>query len=563
MIILECKIDAFGKLRDKAITLRPGLNVITGVNETGKTTIADFVKAVLFGMDENSEEYKHYKPYDFQGVYGGSLRVIHEALVYEIARDFLTNSLSVRRTSDDYVPVNQEKWLRDAVGGLTGYQYEESGFIEQEAYAIDAERYRETVDKDAALAHELQVQKDFTAARSYLRNIRAGLEVHEDPTVGRKLTDLKDRSAALQSDLSLKTEAYEKESASYEADSAALSEEIATTERNNQEKGETLKNQMILEKQKLAEHTEVNERAAKRTNVPAILCIAAGLIAGVGAYFYYASYGNEGARRYVFLGITALAVLLLLGGVIWTVLLSVSRSKAKKALEARSLYAERAESAEREYQRFLNRDPRVLEFVPDRGAREGKLRARSDELAKQSQLLAEMNGQKAELLGEVAEAEAEYAKQEVIRNEEKAIDIAIAAFEKLGHLNGGTDEELISGRATEILSEIGDERFAGSLTEDGSQAEISVEGGMIFTTVGGRRLIFSELSTSAMQQVLFCVRLAIFESLDREKRLPLILDESFANLDQNRLAAVMKFLRACGRQTLLFSCQTREKEQME
>jgi uncharacterized protein YhaN len=151
----------------------------------------------------------------------------------------------------------------------------------------------------------------------------------------------------------------------------------------------------------------------------------------------------------------------------------------------------------------------------------------------------------------------------VIRNEEKAIDIAIAAFEKLGHLNGGTDEELISGRATEILSEIGDERFAGGLTEDGGQAEISVEGGMIFTTVGGRRLIFSELSTSAMQQVLFCVRLAIFESLDREKRLPLILDESFANLDQNRLAAVMKFLRACGRQTLLFSCQTREKEQME
>ena len=563
MIILECRIDAFGKLRDKAITLRPGLNVITGVNETGKTTIADFVKAILFGMEEGSEEYKHYKPYDFQGVYGGKLRVIHEALVYEIARDFLTGSLSVRRTSDDYVPVNQEKWLRDAVGGLTGYQYEESGFVEQEAYAIDADRYRETVDKDAALAHELQVQKDFTAARAYLRNIRSGLEVHEDPTAGRKLADLKDRSAALQSDLNLKTEAYEKESASYEADSAALSEEIATTERNNQEKGETLKNQMLLEKQKLAEHTEVNEKAAKRTNVPAILMIAAGLLSGVGAYFYYASYGNEGARRYIFLGITALAVLLLLGGIVWTVLLSVTRTKAKKALEARSLYAERAESAEREYQRYLNRDPRVLEFVPERGAREGKLRARSDELAKQSQLLQEMNAQKTGLLREVAEAEAEYAKQEVIRNEEKAIDIAIAAFEKLGHLNGGTDEELISERATEILSEIGDERFAGGLTEDGSRAEISVEGGMIFTTVGGRRLIFSELSTSAMQQVLFCVRLAIFESLDREKRLPLILDESFANLDQNRLAAVMKFLRACGRQTLLFSCQTREKEQME
>ena len=45
--------------------------------------------------------------------------------------------------------------------------------------------------------------------------------------------------------------------------------------------------------------------------------------------------------------------------------------------------------------------------------------------------------------------------------------------------------------------------------------------------------------------------------------LPLILDESFANLDSNRLYQVMKFLRACGRQSLLFSCQTREKENME
>ena len=567
MIILECRVAAFGKLKDKTITLRPGLNVITGVNETGKTTIADFVKAILFGMDEISEDYKHYKPYDFQGVYGGSLRVIHEALVYEISRDFLTQSLSVRRTSDDYVPADQEKWLRDAVSGLTGAQYEESGFLAQEAYTKDADRFRETVDKDEALRHELQVQKDFVAARAYLQNLRAGLEAHEDPTVGRKLTELRDRMAVLQSDLNLKTADYQREAQAYEMDSTALSEEIALTERNNLEKGEHLKEQMLFEKKKLAEHTEVNEKAARRSNLPAILCIAAGILAGVGAYFYYASNHAdgvlEGGKRYIFLGITALSVLLLLGGVIFTILLSMSRAKAKKALEDRSLFASRAEDAEREYQRFLNKDPRVIEIVQDRGAREGQLRARSDGLAKQADLLRDMNLQRDTLQAETSETEAAFAKQEVIRNEEKAIDIAVAAFEKLGHLNGGTDEELISERATEILSEIGDGKLAGGPGEEGEEAEISVEGGMIFLTTGGRRLIFSELSTSAMQQVLFSVRLAIFEQLDREKRLPLILDESFANLDSTRLAAVMKFLRACGRQTLLFSCQTREKENME
>ena len=67
MVILELKIAAFGKLKDRVIPLRPGMNVITGDNESGKSTIGAFILAMLFGAEADSTEYTRYLPYGFEG----------------------------------------------------------------------------------------------------------------------------------------------------------------------------------------------------------------------------------------------------------------------------------------------------------------------------------------------------------------------------------------------------------------------------------------------------------------------------------------------------------------
>ena len=51
MILKEAYIENFGKLHKEEIVFRPGINVICGGNEAGKTTFAEFLSAMLFGLE--------------------------------------------------------------------------------------------------------------------------------------------------------------------------------------------------------------------------------------------------------------------------------------------------------------------------------------------------------------------------------------------------------------------------------------------------------------------------------------------------------------------------------
>ena len=50
MIIEKIEIDSFASHRGVSIDLAEGLNLIEGSNESGKSSIADFIKFVLYGV---------------------------------------------------------------------------------------------------------------------------------------------------------------------------------------------------------------------------------------------------------------------------------------------------------------------------------------------------------------------------------------------------------------------------------------------------------------------------------------------------------------------------------
>lgn len=66
-----------------------------------------------------------------------------------------------------------------------------------------------------------------------------------------------------------------------------------------------------------------------------------------------------------------------------------------------------------------------------------------------------------------------------------------------------------------------------------------------------------------MQQIYFALRMAAAEMLGEGRLLPVILDETFALYDDARLEAALRWLRASGRQVILFTCQKREREILE
>ena len=79
MRIESLHIDRFGKLRDFDLTLEEGLTLIYGRNESGKSTVMAFLRAMLYGLNGNSasieqNDRRRYMPWGEISM-GGSLRL--------------------------------------------------------------------------------------------------------------------------------------------------------------------------------------------------------------------------------------------------------------------------------------------------------------------------------------------------------------------------------------------------------------------------------------------------------------------------------------------------------
>ncbi|MEK9628503.1 MAG: AAA family ATPase [Nitrospinota bacterium] len=75
MQLREIHIDGFGIFCNKRVTgLKPGLNIIYGKNEFGKTTLLEFIRRILFGFPTKKEKSNLYQPVN-GGSMGGSLKV--------------------------------------------------------------------------------------------------------------------------------------------------------------------------------------------------------------------------------------------------------------------------------------------------------------------------------------------------------------------------------------------------------------------------------------------------------------------------------------------------------
>ncbi|MFQ5733603.1 MAG: ATP-binding protein, partial [Planctomycetaceae bacterium] len=67
MRISRVGIDRFGLWRDLDLRLNPhGLSVIYGPNETGKTTLLRFVRAMLYGVPHD-EPFTEHRGGEFRG----------------------------------------------------------------------------------------------------------------------------------------------------------------------------------------------------------------------------------------------------------------------------------------------------------------------------------------------------------------------------------------------------------------------------------------------------------------------------------------------------------------
>lgn len=94
MQILEMTLHAFGKFEKKTIRLAPGLNIVRGNNEAGKSTVHSFIEAMFYGFFKPytkkkiyDEAYERFLPWDYSG-YSGTLTLMDGEKKIRLERQF-------------------------------------------------------------------------------------------------------------------------------------------------------------------------------------------------------------------------------------------------------------------------------------------------------------------------------------------------------------------------------------------------------------------------------------------------------------------------------------------
>ncbi len=98
MFIKELNLKSFGKFLHKNVMLKNGLNLIYGNNEAGKSTIHNFIEAMLYGFKNNKDKYdeslyKKYRPWS-NDQFNGAMILDDGDSDYIIRRDFLNKNTS-------------------------------------------------------------------------------------------------------------------------------------------------------------------------------------------------------------------------------------------------------------------------------------------------------------------------------------------------------------------------------------------------------------------------------------------------------------------------------------
>lgn len=93
MKIKNIKINNFGNLENKEINFNDKINIIYGKNESGKSTLLNYIKCIFYGISKNKNgkeisDYERYKPW-MKDEFSGKLKYeLDDGETFEIFRDF-------------------------------------------------------------------------------------------------------------------------------------------------------------------------------------------------------------------------------------------------------------------------------------------------------------------------------------------------------------------------------------------------------------------------------------------------------------------------------------------
>ncbi|MBO5425161.1 MAG: AAA family ATPase [Lachnospiraceae bacterium] len=533
MYLNKLLLKDFGKFNNKSIDLKPGLNLIYGENEAGKTTIKEFIIGMLYGIDKSRglgarlDNYELRKPLDGRG-FSGKAYINYKGKNHLVERSFLRHN---RKLSAMDVQAGRELKLKNK-NSLHGTMFDldkntyvntlcigEHGAAPGKELANEMNNYLANlsttgsadIDKTAAI-ERLKAEKkknDVKPIIEKLDNIAA--EIDEFKTVDEDLKDIRAKISELDQEFAMETAKRKREARKMvEGDDGEVSYE------ENYQLSAKLDN--LAEQATAATEIEDEEPEEKLSDKIWFIILTGIFVIGVIAAMVHILPFSEGVRK-LFIVCTFLFVIVTIveglyaKGVFQDDITTPSEEEFKRIIKELEKQAETSEDDVEIDMTFAKEyaekkaDLKVIEKNHlDRHAKKLELEEEFTVISKQ---------------------------RDAVEREVHAINLAINTINEMSAQIHGDLGFLINDNISDIVSKI----------TDGKYDDVRLDENLHVMVRDGDSYVGIEyLSAGTMEQIYLAVRLSVARLLCRDK-MPLIIDDIFTNYDEPRLINTLDCLK--------------------
>lgn len=606
MIIREANIGKFGKLENQKYQFAPRINVIYGANESGKSTLMQFLKAMLFGLEKTRvrktlDTYNRYEPWDTPAYFYGSMIfetgqqqfLLERNFYYKEKRARLVNIRDGEELSVEYGDLDM------LLGNVSAAAYENTCCIGQEqllpgrelGVLLEDERSNlaQTGSGDFQLSKALQeleqkrknaekTRKELEQQRlSHIHQLEVNQQVLERDIAGLKAQQEKqstqqgtvqEQVRALQQQMEPVQTAYQTVCRREQELKSAVAQEQLEWE---QAEREQWKREQFRREQEEAE--ALQQKSGKNAGFSPLLLIGvAGLILAP-----VLRSAMDGFQK-IAPALNIICIILILAGLVS----AYRKSREKKTADSGQKHRQSVNDSVQNHREQDSRanDRANLQSVERKGRKaaldqqlqrvcqqKSVLEERLQQLKDQKKALQlqaarqEGSGDQVQsqiqekevelenLTEQMAELQQETLEEQHAREDRDALELAAETMSRLAARMSKTLEHTLDKEMSGILAQI-----TGNVHE---QLQVTDGQGIVLAEQMQKRTP-EAYSQGTMQQAYFSYRMAAGHMLMKEEPLPFLLDETFANYDEERLRQTLRWLAEQENQIFLFTCRETE-----
>ena len=605
MKINKLKVNAYGKLKEKEMELKNNINIIYGKNETGKSTLLNFITNSFYGISKNKNgkdisDFEKYMPWVGDDFSGKIEYELDNQEKFEIFRDFKKKNPKI--FNEKMEDISKEFNIDKNKGNEFFYEQtkiDEALFLStilmnQQAVKLEKQEQNVLIQKVANLVGTGEDNVSYKRAIDRI-NRRILDEIgtersREKPIniISKKIAELEEEKEELQKSVDIKYRIEEEKNnlaekiKNLENENTILKEKKLKQENEkiedekinlkvnlknqNDEKINNIKNKIneinFKNKNTFEQNKKINSKKNKLNKKLIIIFLSIILINIFQFIFIKNKYFN-----FIFLLTvpTDLIFSLFFKNKIKKEEIHIKNNIEKINSEKKQLNFEinLLEKNNNELEKEINSNKIEKNKKNDLEKINLEIQNLENEIKNKKielhtlQLDYKNIEPKLENLAEIEESLINHKEKMVnLKGLEKSMNIAKTVLEDSYNKMKNTVTPKFTDKLSETIAKITNEKY--------TKVRLNDDTGLVVELENGNYIPASRLSIGTIDQLYFSLRLAMVEELSEEK-MPIILDEVFAYYDTERLKNILKYMidRFCDNQIIIFTCTNREKEILE